>query len=288
MDIIQIHVGGRDELRPPNVPATAWPCMKLISDCLQLHHRGCILWADNWFSGVATINAVHAYGVGYVGMARTNRLAKAFNKPPSNWPRGSIRTRSSVNAAVPKVWCTQWQDKKLCSVLSTVPFPTGRIFRKTQRGKDKIYEPKNFTCPAIIGAYNMGKVGTDRMDQQVSAYYKNRRNYAHINWRDLNKKTIKGAPFLDFLMEVIADLAPSRPAPARPTVGIHTPMERGMEPKGCKTKKDHRRMCVVCKRKAGTWCKECNVFLHINTELTGKTCWSAFHGGAQDDHDDSE
>ena len=57
--------------------------MKLISDCLHIHHRGYILWADNWFSGVVTINAVHTYGVGYVGMACTNHLTKTFNKVPS-------------------------------------------------------------------------------------------------------------------------------------------------------------------------------------------------------------
>ena len=131
------------------------------------------------------------------------------------------------------------------------------------------------------------------MDQQVMAYYKNRRlrwhikvmvhffyialNNAHISYRELNNLTIKECPFLDFIMEVICDLAPPKPTPMRPEVGIHTPIERGMEPKECKTKKDHRRACYVCKKKTGTRCKECDVFLHINTELTGKTCWSQHH-----------
>ena len=77
---------GRDEKRPKDITATSWPCHKLIGDCLDLHDRGCLLWADNWFSSILTINCVHKFGVGYVVMitARPNRLSKAFTKPPKN------------------------------------------------------------------------------------------------------------------------------------------------------------------------------------------------------------
>ena len=139
------------------------------------------------------------------------------------------------------------------------------------------------------------------MDQQVMAYYKNRRlrwhikvmvhffyialNNAQINYRDLTKQTMVECPFLDFLiLEVIADAACDAPVAQRPDAGTHTPMMHGTEPKrapGEPPKKQQRRRCKECGEKCTTWYKECKayIYLHINTVTTGKTCWSDHHQG---------
>ena len=190
---------GKDEQRPKDVPATAWPALFLLRLNPEWHHRGVVLWADNWFSGLLIINVCAAFGVGYCGITKTNRIGKAFidtKIASKKWDRGHLRVRKSANAASTPVWCYQWQDRKVVSVLATMASPVGTITRKTVDIKTKVYTPKIFPCPAIIAAYNMGKVGTDRMDQQVSAYYKNRRLRWHLKclvhffWcKQCNKKT---------------------------------------------------------------------------------------------------
>lgn len=286
---------GKDEKRPKDVPATAWPAKHLLQMNPELWNRGMVLWADNWFSGIPIINVCTMYGVGYCGITKTNRISKAFidtKTASKGWDRGHLRVRKSVNVAgATPVWCYQWQDRKVVSVLTTIESPLGTITRKTVDKNTKVYTPHVFPCPAIIGAYNAGKVGTDRMDQQVSAYYKNRRlrwhlkvlvhffyialNNAHITWRDHQKITIKQSPFLDFLMEVMVTPGMSKRA-------VHTPMGRGMESKGNKTKFDHRRTCVQCRKKTNVWCSHCKVFLHINTVNTDYTCWSDHHQHLKD------
>ena len=112
-------------------------------------------------------------------MTKTTRVGGAFNKDTKTASKAWNGRGATTALKCPLMWqiplsgvTNGWMRK--FSILNTFPCPTGTIRRKTLVGKEKKYTPRVFPCPAIIGAYNRGKVGTDRMDQTVSYYYKNR------------------------------------------------------------------------------------------------------------------
>ena len=69
------------------------------------------------------------------------------------------------------------------------------------------------------------------------------------------------------------------------TTQMHIPWQRGQKVSGSSTfpfgnRKEtdkHRGPCVVCKKRTSTKCMQCNVWLHIHTLTTGKTCWGDHH-----------
>ena len=288
---------GQSEKLPKGIIASANPAFKLFGGIPELHNRGCTLWADNWFSGMGIIDVCHSFGVRYAGVTKTNRIGGAFNKDTAtaskDWKRGHYRAQTSTNVATTPVWCYQWQDKKVVSILSTFPCPAGIINRKTLHGASKRYELCSFPCPAVIGAYNFGKVGTDRMDQTVAYYYKNRRfrwhvkimvhlfyismQNAHITYRELAGKTKRQLPFLKFIQEVCTELQPPPPKLHAKYGHVHTPTIVKNLPQGKKGWKDMRRHCKECTKRTTMYCKECEVYLHCDV-LNGETsCWSDWH-----------
>ena len=183
-------------------------------------------------------------------------------------------------------------DAKVVSILSTFPCPVGTIRRKTLVGKEKKYVPQVFPCPVIIGAYNRGKVGTDRMDQTVSYYYKNRRfrwhlkimvhlfyiclQNAHITYRDLSLKTKAQLPFLKFVLAVCDELAPADKLQGKQG-HTHTPTILSNPSQGKPGYKDVRAACKQCRKRTTIYCKQCKVHLHCDVEKGTTSCWSDWH-----------
>ena len=295
---------GRDEKRPPGVAATTWPTLKLLGDYKAVHRNGYILWADNWFSGLAAVKVCRDIGVDYVGTARANRLGGAFKgeEDGKKWERGKYRAKKAVVQGQ-EVWAIQWKDSKLVSVLSTVKSVVGETKRRMVDKKTKEYTNNPITIPSIYSAYNYGKVGTDRMDQQVGVYYKNRRlrwpvktvvhlmyialTNAHVSYVSLMTQT----PLLAFIEAVIEELAPATGtdrdmAQAHSQTKTHTPITGTLTANtdkntgnSCTEKmtRGNRGHCRVCKGNVSTRCKECQQWLHIESYSNKKKCWSTWH-----------
>ena len=74
----------------------------------------------------------------------------------------------------------------------------------------------------------------------------------------------------------------------RPNIGKHTPMANDRAKKGAGitkgkgitkgiAEKDRARMwCAECNQRTSYWCDECDVPLHLNTELN-HSCWADWH-----------
>lgn len=101
---------------------------------------------------------------------------------------------------------------------------------------------------------------------------------SYITYLDLAGKNRTDITYLEytqmFLKEMRPPLAPS--SKYRP----HTPMTPGHKPQSKQKKKEEeltRKTCKTCTYKTATWCKECGVYLCINTVYSKKTCWSDYH-----------
>ena len=105
---------------------------------------------------------------------------KALEKgQKKGWVRGNYRARYCVMGGQ-KVWAIQWQDRKVVSFLTTVESVMGKVQRKTVDKKTREYKAQDISIPSVYSAYNFGKVGTDRMDQMVGAYYRNTKHRWHV------------------------------------------------------------------------------------------------------------
>ena len=267
--------------------ATAFPTWKLLTPLGNLHNRGCTLYADNWFTGMKTISTVQEMGIDYVGTCKTNRTGgackdtRAFFKKAK---RGKYRVEKQRSN---DLWATQWQDKKVVTIMSTHPGPVGKIFRKTVDKNSGAYTPSWYPCPAIVSAYNKGKVGTDRMDQMVASYYKNRRMRWHLKvlqhisyiaafnafttWKEYTKSK---SGILDFLESLVRYHGRAAHKARKDNKDKHTPMMPV-------NKRDSKRnRCVECVKhgvsvKVGTYCKECGVYLHLDSPCGTLKCWSS-------------
>ena len=180
-------------------------------------------------------------GIDYVGTAKTNRTGGACVNTKSFFKKkdkGSYRAEEKRG-----LYCVQWLDNKVVTIMSTHPFPVGRITRKTVNKRSREFTQVWLECPAIVSVYNRGKVGTDRMDQMVAAYYKNRRLRWHLKvmihifyiatfntyttWRDLNRVDGKLPPtgLLDFLEKLLHHFQGKEAQERADQAQGHTPME---------------------------------------------------------------
>jgi hypothetical protein len=243
---------GKDEERPEGVSATTFPVTVLVGRNTALHNKGYILWADNWFTGLATVKACMDVGVEYVGTARSDRIDRCFGMPskPAGWTvadRGKCRAATTTSLERP-LWVLQWQDRKIVTMVTTI---NGFMSHTERKGTNanKVFEKKLIAIPTIVSAYNYGKVGTDRMDQQVACYYRNTRlrwhikvfihlmficmHNAHVSWMDLHGLVVGDLPLITFIRMVVDDLKPApipRAARDRRTPksgGYHTPCTLG-------------------------------------------------------------
>ena len=277
------------------MPATAHPFKLLLDQTPKLHHNGYLIWADNWFSGLPTIELVNSYGLEYGGTAKTNRLGGAFKDTKAHFdkkPRGSYRVVQTKLASGKTVACVQWLDSKVVTMLTTLPCDEVGVAQRSTGGLGRAtpYTKAAVPCPLLFGQYNSGMGGTDLMDQMVTKYYRNTRyvwhvkmfmhlahialHNAHVSYKDLsNTKPVR----LVFLRAVVAELNPNKPAPkaceekeVRPNCGKHTPMtnERAKPGKGVTKGKGlgagvaerdrNRTRCAVCNTRTSYnyWCDE--------------------------------
>jgi hypothetical protein len=199
----------------------------------------------------------------------------------------------------------QWMDSKLVNMLSTHTGDEGSVNRRVVDKKTRAYTREDVTQPTVYALYNMGKVGTDRMDQVIGCYYRNSRFRWHVKimlhmfymclmnawvtYRDLNPPDIK-IPMYDFAKQVVSELSAKLGRVAVNLVAPgdhHTPWWKGTDPDRAKSnvtafggKVDRgrgRARCKMCQTNTKFRCKECNVALCVATPFNGGTCWTDWH-----------
>jgi hypothetical protein len=172
--------------------------------------------------------------------------------------------------------------------------------------KTRAFSRDDITQPTVYALYNMGKVGTDRMDQVIGCYYRNARFRWHVKimlhmfymclmnawvtYRDLNPED-KLMPMYAFAKQVVAELSVTLTTGVVSSVAPgmhHTPWWKGVDPNRAPAttvftqKKDTGRgrvRCKTCGKNTKFRCKECNVALCVATDFNGGTCWSKWHLG---------
>ena len=314
---------GAEERRPPNVPASAYPIHALLKDYKEVQNAGYHLFADNWFTGVGLVQDVASWGVDYTGTCRKDRVDGAFDdedvisvvvpdrrkkaevgamrekREKKKWvaPRGTARFRKRTYGDV-EIYCTQWMDNKAIACLSTVDCVQGTIKRKVLENNKKNgkFSRVNFTAPSCFMSYNFGKVGTDRMDQNVAQIYPRNRfvwpvkcfvhmlymvlNNSFISWREQQVKPTSFTlrKFMNILLDEILFYCSLDPDP-RTT--LHTPYEvpgkresgRGLT--DVKSKDRVRGKCRLCRTNSRIKCATCNAWLC--PDRPDRDCWTQYH-----------
>jgi hypothetical protein len=293
---------GKDELRPRGMAATVYPVHRLLQETEYVHHKNYVLWADNWFTGAGTIEAAHSFGVGYCGTAKTNRIKNAFvdtKNQTKGWARGTHRQVVADRGAL-HVYCTQWQDKKLVTMLSTFPGVTGTIERKGR--VNGVFAMVKYPIPSVISSYNFGKIGTDLMDQQIATLYAKRRlrwhvkvfvhmmyislHNAHISYKDLIKQP--KLPLIDFVQVLIVEALGELEVQPLPSTHrhVHTPARsRGIRKGALGSRSEkyrNRGHCLECRTYTSFFCSSCfssesKTWLCVGGEHDEKECWTNNH-----------
>lgn len=62
---------GKAEHRPPDITATAYPALQLLRNP-KFHHKGYILYTDNWFTSFQQLDIVSSRGIEMVGTIKGN------------------------------------------------------------------------------------------------------------------------------------------------------------------------------------------------------------------------
>ena len=173
------HYGGKDERRPPGVPASLWPIKKLVDQCQQLHNKNHFCATDNWYTSAQSLAYFRRRGIHCAGTIKKSRLGLQTSTRPG-FPTAATfkaargqpkRARAdcmihSTHVDGHEAYVTTWQDKKPVLVLSSYPPARGVCSRKIKVGR--AWTRQEFFRPNVIAHYNKTMGGTDLHDQRLA------------------------------------------------------------------------------------------------------------------------
>jgi hypothetical protein len=173
------HYGGKDERRPPGVPASVWPIKKLVDQCELLHRKNHLCATDNWYTCAQSLSYLRRRGIHSVGTIKKGRLCPETATRPG-FPQAGIfkaargqpkRARADCMIHATEVdgheaFVTSWQDKKPVLLLSSYRPAGGVCDRKIKVGRN--WTRQQFFRPNCIAHYNRSMGGTDLHDQRLA------------------------------------------------------------------------------------------------------------------------
>ena len=310
---------GKDEERPDDLPATVYPVVKLTEPSIY-HGKGHVMCTDNWYTSIDLVKILSSAprDMHFVGTVRVNKRGldpTCVFRPagPGKKQRGAMQSSKLPleNACTPFIYQSAWMDSKPVHLLST--FPTyysecERGQRTATRGFARIKIPR----PTVIGAYNEGMGGTDKIDQLVS-YYDDR--YRTVKWQmrvylhflhvavvnasvlhnctagpdnqvsllQATRKVIEewcgvDLPGIPVQAPVVVQINPYRRMTRSNWQDAYTIRSTGFhDPIRLSTiDRNQRGKCIVCGAKAQKKCRQCGVFLHLSNQ-NDVGCWRPFH-----------
>jgi len=302
---------GKDEQRPRDISASAYPSYKLLQD-VRWHNVGHILYKDNWFTSLVDARRCRERGIHSVGTVRKgvkNLPAEGiFPKKGQGVQRRGAMKCMHAHRGGEDYYLIAWQDNKPVHVLSTYKtyFSTVPRLSKSDNG---VWERIQINRPTIIGHYNDGMGGTDQQDQCATYYrYEHRstkwphRIFTHFTMTacvnasilfklHTNQPRATLRDFIDNLVEQLIDGNVQNAENASSDDEIERPLVKKIkyiptwkhdfsrlegkhDPMYCK---DNRGFCRTgCGSKIKHKCVQCNAFLCINGEGV-HNCWWRFH-----------
>jgi hypothetical protein len=177
---------GRDEQRPPGMPATVYPVVKLTEPA-DYHGKQHCMALDNWYTSIDILKTLaeeprlmHA-----VGTVKANRAGlpktKLFPKTGQNRKeRGTIKCYKNVHDGH-STYLTCWMDNKPVHMLSTFPPTKSQVDRNSKDANGR-YKALIIDFPTVIRIYNGSMGGTDLKDQ-IMSYFKSR--HKTLNWQNV-------------------------------------------------------------------------------------------------------
>lgn len=277
-----------------------------------------ILFTDNWYTSIELASALLLLGIIICGTIKSNRkgLPKEgiFPKTGRNVQlRGTMQRRYVVHSSGSRIQFVSWMDNKPVHMLTTLPSVYRSTVQRNMRENTR-WVKKPIAIPTIVQAYNKGMGGTD-LNDQYNSYYKTTlktvkwapRIFSHFLMVSVTNARVlymshnsieqdslgHSLPLLEFIDSLLGSIAGHddeessedneqvQPLKKRRTEASHLGYEarlHGHQHTPCDDGKT-RRECPVCKIRCRTFCKECNVCLHINNN-NGLNCWHLYHNEA--------
>lgn len=179
------YYGGKDEVRPADIPATTWPVVKLLSTTdVNLENKNHIVALDNWFTSSRTHAWLASKGFVAVGTVGPKKLQMQTATRPAGFPKGGIFKKSTTRAKGAYVvhkgklvldggrsadcYVSAWQDRSPVHILSTYPPVKRSCTRKVK--VDGVFVEGQWPQPSVVHHYNISMKGTDLHDQRVAAF----------------------------------------------------------------------------------------------------------------------
>jgi hypothetical protein len=173
------HYAGKDERRPPHIPASLWPVQKLVDMCPKLHNKNHICATDNWYTSGQSLVFLRSRGIHCTGTIKKSRLSvasyarsgfpsSATFKPVRGQPkrpRAECMIHSTQVNGHP-AYVTTWQDKKPVLILSSYPPYAGECTRRIKVGG--AWTRQRFFRPNVVEHYNKTMGGTDLHDMRLA------------------------------------------------------------------------------------------------------------------------
>lgn len=173
---------GCDEERPPGMPATVWPVVKLTEPSV-LHGLGHVVATDNWYTSLGTVAELskEPKRMHTIGTVRTNKkgLPKQGIFPAKGKQVKKQGEFACHKLANKEVYFVSWMDNKPVHLLMTWE-PYSSSVGRVEKGKKDGYVRKTIPIPTAVQAYNASMGGTDKFDQ-FSSYYDDR--LRTVSWK---------------------------------------------------------------------------------------------------------
>jgi len=309
---------GKEEARPPHVPATLWPVIKLVRKVVAAQPRvagnGFVLTTDNWYTSLHSALFLAEHGIHCCGTLRTNRVNSAAPPPGALFkktgapPRGTIKCHALEGRHVPPNWklfLTAWVDNKPVHMLHSWPTMFDVCERNQKQPGGQEYRKKEFPRPTVCKNYNKSMGGTDLADFYLAEYATTHRAKrwqpkilfhciqqavvnAHILACSRNGVTNAQFPLLDFITQLLHEIAPESAPPVVATCGYKPAVMSARNrawwnskvklrtegkhfpdkftnpiPQAVGQKRENRqRKCIYCReRDTLTFCSQCGVHL---------------------------
>jgi hypothetical protein len=236
---------GKEEQRPPHVPATLWPIMKLTTKVIntqpRIQHNNFVLTTDNWYTSLHEGIWLARHGIHCCGTLRANRVTAAEPPPGAIFkktgapPRGTMVSHELKSSLLPPnrhMYLTAWVDNKPLHVLHSWPTRQDVCERNHKQPGAQEYRKKQFSRPTVCKSYNKTMGGTDLADLFLAAYATNHRarrwqprilfhciQIAVVNAHILycHQKALGHGSFrlLDFIGLLLEEIAPKPPPPSQ-------------------------------------------------------------------------
>eukprot|EP01040_Poterioochromonas_malhamensis_P003846 gene3846-4108_t len=291
---------GRKEQRPGDIPATLWPYKQLITE--DMRDKNYIIATDNWFTSMEAVEYILSTNNQLVGTVRKNRR----NIPKrqimnTKTKRGTIKqSKTEINGR--NVFFTSWMDTKDVYFLSTFQGKKATTTRKSFNKTNNQWGLQQINAPSIANLYNK-IIEIEVVDLKniihfltVSAFN------AYILYKE--SKKLGKYNFLTYLKTLVMQLVEeyldlrsggtiTGQPPAKNTkkmweknplrwTGKHAPII---------LKPDNHRIrgrCLICGRQTTIQCKECHVYLCLESHHETNETTSNDDGGDDDDEDEWE